>query len=428
VVSALAYAATVFVVGETASVLGGGRWARVLAQLMACTAPVYLALFSIFSMNPCDVLAWAVCARLAVAVLRAGTSQGWIALGAVIGGGLLNKLDVGLFAAGLSLGVLLTRRWDVLRSRGPWIGLLLAAAMFAPHVIWQAAHGWPTAAFIANAQELKVVALGPHEFLAAQLGMVGPIDAVLALGGLVWLLGARAAAPVRPLAFAALMPLALFALTVSKPYYYAPAYTLLFPAAAVGAAELTQRRLVLSLLTAATLAQWVWAPLAKPLLSADQTVAYQAKLGSAPSTDEQQELGRLSQFFADMHGWRTLAEDVAAATAQLPAADRAQACFFGDNYGQTAAIDYFRAELPLPPAVSGHNNYALWGPGECSGQVILFLARDSLQAARVFATFEPVRVHRCTDCLPSENNLTIWVGRDLIEPLPALWPSLTHYD
>jgi hypothetical protein len=428
VVSALAYGATVFVVGEAAAALGGGRWARVLAQWMAATAPGYLALFSVYSMNPLDVLAWAICTRLAIGVLSADRPSGWIVLGAVVGLGLLNKIELGLFAAGLALGVVLTRRWRVLRARELWLGLLLAAAAFAPHVAWQVAHDWPTAEVIANARELKLVALGPFGFLAAQLELMGPINVFCALGGLAWLLVAPAAAPVRPLALAALVPLATFALTVSKPYYYAPAYTLLFPAAAVAVAELIESRLVRSLLTVATIVQWVAAPLAKPLLSADATAAYQAALGVTPRSDEKQELGRLSQSFADMHGWRTLAEDVAAATAQLPAAEREKVCFFGDNYGQAGAIDYFRAELVLPPAISGHNNYALWGPGRCTGSVLLFLARDSLDAARVFATVEPLRVHQCGDCLPSENNVTIWVGRDLIEPLQTLWPTLRHFD
>src|SRR5690349_2452894 len=45
-VSAAAFAATVLLVGDTARALGGGRWARILAQTLAATAPIYLSLFS----------------------------------------------------------------------------------------------------------------------------------------------------------------------------------------------------------------------------------------------------------------------------------------------------------------------------------------------------------------------------------------------
>jgi hypothetical protein len=140
VVSALAYAATVFLVGESAVALGGGRWARVLAQLMAATAPVYLALFSVYSMNPLNVLEWALCTRLAIGLLDTSRPSDWIVLGAAVGLGLLNKVDLALFAAGLALGVLLMRRWRILRTRELSIGLLLMVAMFAPDVVWQLAH------------------------------------------------------------------------------------------------------------------------------------------------------------------------------------------------------------------------------------------------------------------------------------------------
>src|SRR3989442_4845965 len=49
--SAAAAAGTVLLAGETARELGGGRWARLLAQLLTATAPVYLPPFSTFSMK-----------------------------------------------------------------------------------------------------------------------------------------------------------------------------------------------------------------------------------------------------------------------------------------------------------------------------------------------------------------------------------------
>ena len=42
-----------------ARALVGRRWARVLADLLTATAPVYFALFSYLSMNSFDVLIWA---------------------------------------------------------------------------------------------------------------------------------------------------------------------------------------------------------------------------------------------------------------------------------------------------------------------------------------------------------------------------------
>src|SRR5262249_27815421 len=99
--SAAAAAGTVLLVGETTREFGGGWWARLLAQLLCAVAPVYLALFSIFSMNAFDILVWAALVRVAARVLAGGDGRLWLLFGLVAGIGLLNKLDVGLLGAGL---------------------------------------------------------------------------------------------------------------------------------------------------------------------------------------------------------------------------------------------------------------------------------------------------------------------------------------
>lgn len=429
--SAAAAGGTVLLVGDTARELGGGRWARLSAQLLAATAPVYLALFSIFSMNALDVLVWAGLVRIAARILAGGSAQLWLAFGALAGIGLENKLNVGLLGGGLAAGLVLARRFDILRSRWFWLGGAVALALFLPHVAWQARHGWPTLEFVANAQRAKIVRLGPIGFIAAQFIQTGPIGFTFALAGLGWLLAARGARPFRPLGWAALAVLAVFAASVSKPYYFAPALTLLFAAAGVALETWTEGRFArparaVALVAAASIA--VAAPLAKPLLTEDGYVRYAAALGLRPSSDEKHRLGRLPQFFADMHGWRNLADAVARVAAALPPEDRAKACVYGNNYGEAGAIDFFRAELGLPPAISGHNSYWLWGPGSCTGAVVLIIGGRAGDHARDFATVEPGGVFHCADCMPFEDNLAIWVARGLKVTLADAWGAWKHFD
>jgi len=428
---ALAFAATVLLVGDTARAMGGGRWARVTAQLLTATAPVYLGLFTIFSMNAFDVLVWAGLARIAAAVLAGGDRRLWLGFGLLAGVGLENKIDVGLLGAGLAAGLLLARRFDELRSRRLWLGAGVAALLFLPHLLWQAAHGWPTREFIARAQAGKIALIGPLGFVSAQLLQVGPVAACAALAGFVWLLTAAASRSWRPLGWAALAVLAILAFSVSKPYYYSPAYTLLFPAAGVALEAWTARRLrlpsraAITLLVVATLAL---APLAKPLLAEDAYVLYAAALGMRPGSDENHQLGRLPQFFADMHGWEELARSVAAVHEALPPADRERACVYAQNYGQAGAIDFFGPALGLPAAISGHNSYWLWGPGACTGEVMLVIGGDRADFESSFASVHAGGVTRCTDCMPYENGLTIWVARGLRAPIATTWPETKHFD
>ena len=431
VLSAAAAAGTVLLSGDIARELGGGRWARLMAQVLTATAPVYLSLFSIYSMNGFDVLIWAGLARIMVRLLAGGSEKLWVAFGVLAGIGLQNKIDVALLGVCLVAGLVMARRFEVFFSRWIWIGGAAAAALFAPHVIWQAVHGFPTREFVANAQRDKITVLGPVGFVAKQFLMAGPVGFAFALAGLGWLLAAADARRFRTLGWSALGVLLVLAISVSKPYYFAPALTLLFPAAGVALEDWTSRRLtvparVLALIAVASIL--VVAPMVKPLLSEDRTVRYAKALGLEPGTDENHRLGRFSQFFADMHGWRAMAQAVAAVHDALPPEERAQACVYGQNYGEAGAIDYFGPKLGLPPAISQHNSYWMWGPGSCTGTVVLIIGGDRADHIRYFESVNAGGVFRCDDCMPYENNLTIWVGRGHKLPVAEAWEKAHHYD
>ena len=428
--SALAAGGTVLLVGDTTCELGGGRWARLLAQARAATTPVYLALFSIFTMNAFDVLVWAALMRIVARILNGGNERLWLPFGVIAGLGLLNKLDVGLLGAALAVGLVLAWRVDVVRTPWVWIGLAIALGLFVPHVIWQAHHGWPTREFVANAQRAKIAYLGPLGFVGSQFRDVGPVGFTLALAGLGWLLVAPRARPFRPIGWAILIVLVVFAASISKPYYFSPALTGLFAAAGVAMEGWTAGRfarparattLALVLLILAV------APLAKPLLSEEVYVRYAAALGITPTGDERNRLGRLPQLFADMHGWRELAEAVAKVAATLPPDERARVCVYGSNYGEAGAIDFFRSELDLPPVISGHNSYWLWGPGACRGDVLLIIGGRAESHKASFGVVEAAAVVRCRYCMPFEDNLTIWVARGLKAPIDTVWLTIKRF-
>lgn len=223
----------------------------------------------------------------------------------------------------------------------------------------------------------------------------------------------------------------LLAVSVSKPYYFSPTYVVLFPAAAVALKGWTAGRFVhitRVLAVAAVASALVWAPLLKPLLSEDGFVRYPSALGRTPGSDENREVGRLPQLFADMHGWRELAETTARVYNALPAADRDRACVFAGNYGEAGAVDFFGPTLGLPPAISGHNSYWLWGPGGCTGEVMVVIGGDLNELQQSFAEVEAGAAFMCHDCLPEEGDLTIWVARGIRLPLATAWRSVRHYD
>ena len=430
---ALAFAGVVACTGAMARELGGRRMAQGLAALSAAVAPVYLALGSVFSMNAFDVLFWAVCFLILIRLLRGADERLWFVFGLVAGLGLLNKISMLFLGFGVAVGLVAGRRGDLLRSRWPWLGGLLAAALFLPHVVWQAQHGWPTLEFMQRAQAVKNVSLGPGAFLLEQAVQMGPASLPVWLAGLLWLLLGRESRDVRPLGWAYLAVLGIMLGTASKPYYLAPAYPVLFAAGGAALERFSERWAARAVLRTALvglvgLAGLVIAPLAKPLLPVETYVRYAAALGVEAAPVERHEMGRLPQFFADMHGWRELAEAVAEVARTLPPDERGRACVFGQNYGQAGAIDLFGPVLGLGPAISAHNSYFLWGPGRCTGDVLIVLADNRERLEELFEQVELGAVFDCRDCMPYEDDKPIWIARRLRVPLGELWPQIKHYD
>jgi hypothetical protein len=430
VVAAVAAAATAFVAARVARELGGGLFARLLTGLAVALLPVSLSLGSTFSMNVFDLLFWAVLFWILARVLAGGDERLWLVFGAVAGLGLLNKISVLFLGFGLVVGLLVARRGDVFRSRWFWIGGGLAGLIFLPHLAWQQLNGWPTFEFMANARRYKMAPLSPAGFLGETLlqTAVAPWLWILGLG---WFLVARGAARVRALGWAFLTVLAVLVLTGGKPYYLAAAYSAPLAAGAVALEGLTARRArwLRSLLAVLMVAGGLLAsPLGRPVLSVDHYVRYAAAVGIGPSTDERHELGRLPQFYADMHGWRQMAEAVGGVVRALPEEDQAVACVFGQNYGEAGAMEYFGPGLELPPALSAHNSYWLWGPGGCSGEVLVVLGDRREGLEELFEAVELGATFTCRDCMPYENDLPIWVARRLRIPIPELWASIKNYN
>jgi hypothetical protein len=255
----------------------------------------------------------------------------------------------------------------------------------------------------------------------------------VALAGLAWLVFGRQARTVQALGFACpAVAAVMLASGRAKPYYLAPIYPVLFAAGAVGIESWTADRqrplvrglvLVLLISTGAALA-----PFAKPLLPVETYIRYAAMLGLEPAADERHRMGRLPQHFADMHGWPGLAATVAAVHRTLPPEERARACIFGQNYGEAGAIDFFGPRLGLPKAISGHNSYFLWGPRNCTGDIVIVIGDDRESLAEVFEDVEQAATFRCANCMPYESNLPIWIVRRMRFPMAEIWPQTKHYE
>jgi len=131
---------------------------------------------------------------------------------------------------------------------------------------------------------------------------------------------------------------------------------------------------------------------------------------------------------ADTVGWPQLTRAVAAQHAALVRAGQPPTSIFTDNYGEAATLDVLGSGYHLPPVLSGHNTFWMWGPAQASDQAVLFVdslgwLRPYFAHCRVLTTYyAPYHVHN------DFTGLQIGVCTGPVASWRVIWPHLKHYN
>jgi 4-amino-4-deoxy-L-arabinose transferase-like glycosyltransferase len=426
---ALAAAATVVVTGRIARRLGGGLFAQSIAMLGIALAPFYLATGNLLTMNAFEPLLWVGAAYLFLKASEDDRPLTWVALGAVSGLGLVNKYSMFFFLGSCVVAIVLSPERRSLLRPGFAAAVTIAAIFVAPTLLWQAEHGWPQLEVLRNAAAYKNVVVGPFAFYSQQVLMMNPLAAPIWIAGLWSLLFASEGRRLRWYGYAYLLLSLTYLALGAKIYYLAPIYPVLFAAGAqlIESRIRPRRWLVVAYPALLLLGGLAIAPEAFPLLPLPQFLKYERILDFRGIKMEKHPEGRVPQHFADMLGWHQLVRTFAGVYDGLPPAEQRDAVILTRDYGQASAIDFFGPRYHLPNAISGHNNYYLYGTGGASGKVVLAIGLSRSLLRTEFRSVRPVAVYRDAYVLPDFNNLTIYLCTNPIEPLAAWWPATKRY-
>lgn len=433
----LATAATVYLAGRLAARLargaGGGEGAAAtLASTAAFACLLLRATGHLLTMNAFEPL---LVLALVLVLLRLAQGEDprlWVAAGGLAGLAVLFKYSSASIGLALLLGLLATPARRALRSRWALLGGAVGALVVLPNLAWQAAHGFPFLELVRNGQLYKNEPLSPLGLLGGMALEASPPTLPLWLGGLLWLLLARGARAGRFIGLAALLHLATIFVGHGKPYYAAPLLPLLLAGGAAAFATLVRARAAAAAYGAALAAAGLaLAPVALPLLPAPRLVAYLRLVGLQPAPMERLEQGPLPQVLADQHGWRELVAGVAAAYRALPPEERARAVVFGKNYGVASAVEVLGPELGLPGglAVSGHNQFWLWGLPAGRGDPVIMVSGEREDCGGAFRQqVLAARLPPDPYAMPYESGHWLWVCRGARTPMTRIPEAARHFE
>jgi MFS family permease len=425
----LASALTIALTAALARELGGRVWAIALASLGVLGSVFFLAVGNFYSPNVYEPLFWTGAIYLLCRIINGARSRTWLWFGAVGGLGIENKHSMLFFGVAVVLAMLLTPERRHFLARWIWLGGLIAFAIALPNLLWQIQHGWPTWVLLHGiARSNKNVVLTPWEFFSQQITLMNPATFPLWFGGLIWLIASREGRRYRVIAFAYFLALCEFIALHGKNYYLAPVYPALFAAGGVASERLFAVRFrwfkpAIAFLVIASAV--VLAPVALPIFSPEKLLSYLRAIHLQIPRTETSHTAALPQLYADQFGWEEMVRSVARVYASLSPGEQKRAAIFCQNYGEAGAIDLFGPNYGLPRALSGHQNYFYWGPGNYRGEIVIVLDDDAKDEREQFRAVEDRGLIESSPwAMPWEQRLHIYICRDLKIPLPELWPKV----
>jgi hypothetical protein len=429
---ALAGVAEVVLTALIAGELGGKRFAQALAALAALVAPGILGGDGLLTMNAFEPLFWMDCAYLLIRLIKTENEKLWIWFGVLAGFGLENKYSMLIFGAGLVLGLLLTPQRRLLANRWLWAGGAIAFLIFLPNLLWNVQHHFPFLELQANIRASgRDVPLGPVAFFVQEILLMHPLTLPIWLGGLWFYFRTEAGRPFRAIGWAWIFTAVVIVSLSPRVYYLFPASPVLFAAGGVLWEQLLVRPRwtwlkfaypVLMLLVAAVLA-----PLAIPVLSPETYIRYTKAIGLQQPRIETARLGPLPQIFADQFGWDEMAAAVAGVYNNLPPEVRARTAIFAQSYGQAGAIDLFGPKYGLPPAISPHQSYFLWGPRDYTGESMIVMDDDQETLEKLFTNVRKAGSVYHPYSMPYQH-FDIFYCQGMHPPLQEIWPRLKKWN
>ncbi len=443
-IPALASSLLVVQTAVLAREFGGRRFALLLSAITVVIAPQYLSNGSLLGTNCLEPNLWMGCAYFAVLAVKRDNPRYWLWFGIIAGLGMEEKYTIALFGFGVVVGLLLTAQRGTFLNPWIWIGGLAAFLIFLPNLLWNIHYDWPFLQLMHNirAEGRDIVLPFPRYFFEQTL-LVHPFTAPIWLTGLCAFLFSQRLKPYRFLGWCYLVCFIVLFVLHGKNYYLAPVYPMLLAAGAViidSAIETSKRRSPESrpryawlkpVIVIILLADGIHlVPITVPVLSPENFQAYTKTLAfKLPVMEHSHAHAPLPQWYADQFGWEEIVAETAVAWNKLTPVERQdENCgIFAQDYGQAGAIDFLGRKYGLPPSLSGHQTWFLWGPRGYSGNCMIVLDDTRQRLEQLWQHVDYIG-DSADNPYAQEKEIAVYICRGpKFGTLAQLWPQIKRW-
>lgn len=388
-IPALFGAVTLFVIAKMVKDLGGGILALCIASITFLCTPGFLLLFSLFTPNAFEYFLWTTIIYLVFKLSQTENKKLWIWIGILLGISFLIKYSVAFLIAGFLIAFLTGKQRKLLNSKWFYLAILTGIVIILPNIVWQYNHNWPVVFHFEQLQKTQLEKLTFTNFFT-DLFQFNSAFLILIIAGLAALLFSRKEKQFHFIGVGILTTILLFFLSKGKAYYVLGLFSFLIAFGAYFIEKNIQKKLILIPVAAGiTLYSLLSLPYVLPVLSFERLSKYSDltnKWVSAPFMRwEDGKRHRLSQVYADMTGWKELADKVALTYNGLNETDKKNCTVFCErNYGYAGAIHFYGKKYHLPEPVTFHESYVFWAPDTISNGPLIYVYYNSDELHSLF--------------------------------------------
>ncbi|WP_250254485.1 glycosyltransferase family 39 protein [Chryseobacterium sp. Marseille-Q3244] len=356
---ALFGALTIVVVWKAVEELKGGLFACILAALGLLFSSL-LRLNMLYQPNSLDVLLWTSFFYILIKYINT-EKVSWLYWGGVIFGiGILNKYNIVFLALGFLPALLLTKQRRIFANPHTYGAALLALVIIFPNLIWQYHNGFPVIHHMKELSEIQLVNVNRFDFLKSQLLFFIGVTFVI-LFGFYALLFFKSFEKIRFFFWGYIITISVFMFFRAKDYYAIGIYPIYIGFGAVYLENILNsgwKRFLKPVCILHPILLFVPIynlafPNKTPESIAENPEAYK-KYGLLRWEDGKDH--SLPQDFADMLGWKELAQKVDQQYTRL--SKSGNTLVLCDNYGQAGAINFYSKQGIK--AVSFNADYVNW--------------------------------------------------------------------
>lgn len=393
---ALFGACTFFLVGKMIISLGGKTFAVLLAWLPFMFSG-YLRLFFLFQPNFLEVFFYVLITYSLFRFFQTQKNAWLYVFGIAAGLGMISKYSIAFYLMSLFIAILFTPWRKLFINKHFYFAAIIALVIFLPNILWQYNHRFPVVAHMNELTNEQLQFIHYTDFLKSQIMMnLGSIFTVLA--GLYFLIFSKKGKSFRAFGYAYFFVIILLLIFHGKDYYAMGLYPMLF---AFGGYQLELAttfhfkwlRFVLILIPVSLGLYSL--PLIMPMAKPDALASYYEwshlkRPGDFKWEDHLEH--PLPQDFADMFGWKEIAEKTANVYHQLSPEVQQHTMIYCNGYYTAGALNYYRKELNLPESYSTSASFLLWMPDTFNIKNILLVNKDVSENESVFKLFGKISV------------------------------------